>query len=53
MQKLSEEDFGRVMKIANDEFVEDERELVFCVDERYELWSDLGEGILNELLREL
>jgi len=39
------------MKIANDEFLEDEKELMLCVDERYEIGGDLGEVIFADLLK--
>lgn len=53
LQKLNDEEVSKIVRIVDDEFMDDEMELVNCVDEKFDLKMELAEELLEALLKEL
>lgn len=52
LQKLNDEELSKIVRIVDDEFMDDEMELVNCVDEKFDLKMELAEELLEALLKE-
>ncbi len=52
LQKLNDEEVSKIVRIVDDEFMDDEMELVNCVDEKFDLKMELAEELLEALLKE-